>query len=104
MLRVGAVEAIQERRNFEQPRAVLDEVLVDDLGAAEGTYRQFGVHDQDAFFADDAERSASIVLRMSMLLTMRSVRISWTSKGWPIPLRSMIVRRPPRCSWNSASP
>ena len=36
---IGAIQPIEERRNLEQPRAVLDEVLVDQLVAVSGDER-----------------------------------------------------------------
>ena len=107
LLRVGAVEPIEERRDLEQPRAVLDEVLVDDLGA--GRAGMSGSLACSSIRMPSARRtpraSASHGLQdVDALRIITSVRISCTSNGWPMPLSSMIVSRPPRCSWNSASP
>jgi hypothetical protein len=75
-IRIDPVQPIEERRNFEQARAILDEVFVDDLRAAQGTAMGLRFHGHDAFFAAEATRSASSDLVISMLRTTRSVRIS----------------------------
>ena len=53
MRRVGAVEAIEEGGDLEQPGAVLDEVLVDQLGRAASGHACVVVFTrQDALCAD----------------------------------------------------
>ena len=87
--RVRAVEPIEKRRDLQQPGAVLDEVLVDDLGRGQrGCRALWHVHDRhEAFCAVVSARPASMVFSISMLADHQIAAESrCTSKGSPMSL------------------